>query len=108
VKLEYEIKKGHYSEIEGDGLKNVLTEIFGNASQEGDILVSSYGALTRLEAKVLSRTSLLVNTKSDTAAPNEVASETIKRFNFFLERATGFTSKQRRDRLQKKAKEGKL
>jgi hypothetical protein len=106
--MEYEIKKGHYSEIEGDGLKNITTEIFGRASQEGDVTVSSYGALARVEARILSKSSLLVNTESGASAPDDVALETIKRFNLFLERITGFTSKQRRNRLQKKAKEGKL
>ncbi|HPD08781.1 MAG TPA: DUF5611 family protein [Methanomassiliicoccales archaeon] len=37
-----------------------------------------------------------------------MAADTIKRWNDFLERATGFTSKERRNRLQKKAKDGKL
>ena len=106
--MEYEIRKGHHSEIDGDGLKNIMTEVFGKASQEGDMIVSSYGALARVEAKILGKASVLVNTRSDLSAPNDVASETIKRFNLFLERATGFTSKQRRNRLQKKAKEGKL
>ncbi|MDD1767160.1 MAG: DUF5611 family protein [Methanomassiliicoccales archaeon] len=106
--MEYDIRKGHYSEIEGDGLKNIMTDVFMKASQEGDTVISSYGALPRIEAKVLSKTSLSVTTKSDPSVPNDVASDTIKRFNVFLEKATGFTSKQRRDRLQKKAKEGKL
>lgn len=106
--MEYEIKKGHYSEIEGEGLKNILNEVFGEVAHEGDLFVSSYGALTRIESKILDKTSLLVKTQTDPGVPGEVASETIRRFNFFLERATGFTSKQRRDRLQKKAKEGKL
>ena len=36
------------------------------------------------------------------------AAETIKKWNEFLQQVTGFTSKERRNRLQKKAKEGKL
>ncbi|MDD1768393.1 MAG: DUF5611 family protein [Methanomassiliicoccales archaeon] len=106
--MEYDIRKGHYAEIEGDGLKRIMTDLFMKASQEGNSVISSYGALARIEAKILSKSSLSVNTESDPSVPNDVASDTIRRFNLFLERATGFTSKQRRDRLQKKAKEGKL
>ncbi|MGD0057410.1 MAG: DUF5611 family protein [Methanomassiliicoccales archaeon] len=106
--MEYDIRKGHYAEIEGDGLKRIMKDIFGRASQEGEMIVSSYGVLTRNEAKIVSKSSLLVNTKSDASVPNHVAMETIKRFNLFLERSTGFTSRQRRERLQKKAKEGRL
>jgi hypothetical protein len=38
----------------------------------------------------------------------DVQGETLRRWNVFLEQATGFTSKERSKRLQKKAKEGKL
>jgi len=106
--MEYDIRKGHYSEIEGDGLRNIMMDAFMKASQEGETVISSYGALSRIEAKILSKTSLSIITKSDPSVPNDVASDTIRRFNVFMEKATGFTSKQRRDRLQKKAKEGKL
>ncbi|MCJ2541176.1 MAG: DUF5611 family protein [Candidatus Thermoplasmatota archaeon] len=37
-----------------------------------------------------------------------MASESIRRYNKFLEAATGFNTKQRSKRLQKKAKEGKM
>jgi hypothetical protein len=106
--MDYDIKKGHSGEVEGEGLKNMVEEIFGNAKKEGDLIVSSFGALERLEAKVLSKTSLYVVTKMRTDVTPEQGAETIKRYNIFLERATGLTSKERGKRIQKKAKEGKL
>lgn len=106
--MEYEVKKGHYPKIEGEGLKDIMGMTFGNVKVEGDKLVSCYGAITKLEVKVLSKTALDVVSESDKTAPLDVQAETIKRWNAFLEQATGFTSKERSKRLQKKVKEGKL
>jgi hypothetical protein len=50
----------------------------------------------------------MVETESDKDASPELASDTIRRYNAFLESATGFNSKERSKRLQKKAKGGKL
>ena len=106
--MKQEVKRGHYSSLEGDGLANIMSEIFGNVASEGDMLVSSYGAIRKLKAKLLDRSTLWVEMESDPGASNEMAAETIRRYNAFMERATGFTSKQRRNRLNKKAREGKL
>jgi hypothetical protein len=106
--MEYDVRKGHYPKIEGDGLKDIMGMTFGNVKGEGDKLVSSYGAITKVEVKVLSKTALEVTSESDKSAPLEVQAESVKRWNAFLEQATGFTSKERSKRLQKKAKEGKL
>ena len=106
--MEYEVRKGHYPKIEGEGLKDIMGMTFGNVKVEGDKLVSYYGAITKLEVKVLSKTALDVVSESDKASPLDVQAETIKRWNAFLEQATGFTSKERSKRLQKKVKEGKL
>ncbi len=106
--MEYEIKKGHYPKIEGDGLKDIMGMTFGNVKVEGDKLVSSYGAITRVEAKALSKTAIDIVSDTDKTKPLDVQADTIKRWNSFLEQATGFTSKERSKRLQKKAKEGKL
>jgi hypothetical protein len=106
--MDYEVKKGHGKELEGDGLRKITEEVFGSAKIEGDMVVSKYGAMTHLEAKVKDKATITVNTSTDTKASVEVAADTIKQYNAFLEKATGFTSKERRTRLQKKAKEGKL
>ncbi len=106
--MEYDIKRGHHKEVEDEGLKNIMQRIFGNVRLENDLLVSEFGALDRVEAKILSKTSLYVATESNPDVSDEVANETIDKFNEFLYEATGFTSKKRRARLKKKAKEGKL
>ena len=106
--MDYDIKKGHASLLEGDGLRGILEEVFGSVKEKEGLLVTSYGALSSIEAKLLSKNTLMVNTTSNPDVDDNIASETIRRYNTFLERATGFNSKQRRDRLQKKAKDGKL
>jgi hypothetical protein len=105
-----DVKKGHFKDIEGDGLKRKLEGAFGvGATSDADgRLVVSYGALRSLKVKVLSSSELMVETESDKDASPELASDTIRRYNAFLESATGFNSKERSKRLQKKAKGGKL
>lgn len=106
--MEYELKRGRYRELQEGELRQIVEEVFGNVREEGQSLVASFGALTRLETKLIDKSTLLVNTTSDPSVAQEIGLETIKRYNIFLEKATGLTSKERRNRLQKKAKEGKL
>ncbi|OPY31473.1 MAG: hypothetical protein A4E32_01929 [Methanomassiliicoccales archaeon PtaU1.Bin124] len=106
--MDYDIKKGHFENVDGDGLKNIVNEAFGNAKNEGDLIVASFGALEKLETKVQSKSVLFVSTKMRTDVSPEVGAETIKRYNQFLEKATGMNSKERGKRMQKKAKDGKL
>ena len=106
--MDYDVKKGHVKELEGDGLRKIAEEVFGGAKLEGDMIVAKYGAMTHLEAKIKDNSNITINTTTDTKAAVEIAADTIKQYNVFLEKATGFTSKERRTRLQKKAKEGKL
>ncbi|NLX47891.1 MAG: DUF5611 family protein [Euryarchaeota archaeon] len=106
--MDYDIKKGNYKNLEGDGLKNMMEAAFGTVTVEGGSLISSYGAMTRIEVRLISKTSLDINTVTDRSASPELAGDTIKKWNEFLERVTGFNSKERRSRLQKKAKDGKL
>ncbi len=105
--MDYDIKKGKYSDLEGEGLKKIVAETIGNATMEGDLVVASFGALDRMETKVISKTALSVCTKMKKDVSEEVATETIKRYNQFLEAATGFNAKERGKRAQKKAKEDK-
>jgi hypothetical protein len=106
--MEYDIRKGHYASVEGDKVKQIMSSVFGNAKVEGDKFVSSFGAITRLEVKVLSKTAMDITSTTDKTVSIEIQTETVKQWNKFLEQATGFTSKERSKRLQKKAKEGKL
>jgi len=102
---KYGVKRGLEKNLEHSQLKALVEEIFGKASEEEGKIVASYGALNKLitwpEGK-----NLCVETQMKTDVSNEVASDTIRTYNTFLEKATGFTSKQRSKRLQDKAKKG--
>lgn len=102
-----DIKRGLYSNIEGDKLKDLMTEVFGNCKEQDDWLVSDYGAMKPIKIKVLSKSELAmeINTVS---IPDDQVIDTMKKRNAFLERATGFTAKQRLKRLKDKAKKGTL
>ncbi len=105
-----DIKRGHWRVVDGDGLKNLMEDYFDtpvSVEDDGWHLVE-YGALKPLKVKMNSKSELEVITISNPDVANDVASESIRRYNKFLEAATGFNTKERSKRLKKKAKEGKL
>jgi hypothetical protein len=104
---EQDIKRGHYKNIEGDKLKGLIEEIFGSVEMDGDKYIVHFGALSPLTIWIKDKNSLCVDTCMNTDVDEDVAIDTRKKYNLFLDKSTGFNSKQRRDRIQKKAKEGK-
>ncbi len=105
---EYEVRRGHQENIEPTKLRGHMQDIFGNVAEKDGKLVSSFGALKEITAWPGKKNALMVNTVTDPTVADDVAQQTIKAYNTFLERATGFTAKERGKRAQKKAKEGKL
>lgn len=106
---EYDIRRGHYKNIEGDKLPELIKEIFGNVNQRDDgFLETSFGALELLSVKPRDKKALIVDTKTSPGVDEMTASDTIRKYNEFLLRATGFSAKERSKRIQKKAKEGGL
>lgn len=101
----YDLKRGQGKVIAGDGLKAIATEIFGAASVEGGKVVVSFGALDPLVSWTDGKR-LFVETTMKQGVPDAVATDTIRAYNRFLERASGFTAKERSRRLQQKAKQG--
>ncbi len=107
--VEYDIKKGWHKNIEGDLLGKMMKEVFGNVSQKGDSLVSSYGVLESITVKVLSKDKLEVVTASkDGKMADDEILDSKRKLNVFVEKATGFDAKARMKRAQAKAKGGDL
>lgn len=108
--MEYDIKKGWFKNIEGDLLEKMMADVFGNVKKEGDLLVSTYGVLDKIEVKILAKDKLDIVTvnKEGCASDDEAILDSKRRLNEFAEKATGFDAKARMKRAQKKAKEGKL
>lgn len=99
----YEARRGVGETLLGGGLRQLAAEIFGSSSQEGDRVVVSFGALRTLRAWTDGKT-VWVETEMDSSVDTTIASDTIRRYNAFLERATGYTAKQRGKREQQRAK----
>ncbi|MGC8912320.1 MAG: DUF5611 family protein [Thermoplasmata archaeon] len=98
---DYQIKPGNYKNIEGDKLVNIIREIFGNAVHEGTVIKTSYGALKELRVFLKDKKTLCVETIMEKKVSEEVAEDTRKKYNLFLEKATGYTAKERIKKLQK-------
>jgi len=100
---KYEIRRGR--DLQGAQLKALAQEVFGEASEDQGKVVASYGALAKLTTWLEDK-NLCVETQMKTDVPSDVASETIRRYNAFLEQATGYTAKERGNRAREKAKKG--
>ena len=106
---DYEIKRGHYANIEGEKLGAIIEEVFGNVTKsDNGALESSFGAIAKLTVALKDKKVMVVETAMNSKVDANTAADTIRRYNVFLEKATGLTSKERSKRMQKKAKEGKL
>src|SRR4030065_2085025 len=104
---QYEIKRGLQKNLQKDKLKVTLQAVFGKAEEKDGKMVSSFGALKELKAWGEGK-KLCVDTTMDTSVSDDIAAQTIKAYNTFLERVTGLTSKERGKKAQNAAKEGKL
>lgn len=106
---EFELRRGHFKGIGGSaGIRTIMQEIFGNVKEPKDAFESCYGAIRTIRVKVLSPEKIAVETETETKVGADVASETMKRYNEFMERATGFNAKERSKRARQAAKKGKL
>lgn len=101
----YDIKRGHHQTLEGDGLRRILEETFGSVVVEGEEYRVSFGAIKEMRVRLQAK-QLAVEMEMDPQVDPETAGATVRTNNGFVEKATGFTSKQRRDRPQKAAKNG--
>lgn len=104
---EYELRRGVAPTLEGDGLRKLAAETFpeAEAGMEGDKVLVSFGAIERMAAWTDGKR-LFVDTTMKPGVPDHVATETIKAFNSFLEKATGYTAKERSKKAQQAAKKG--
>ena len=103
----YAVRRGHYKNIEGVRLKDVMEMIFGPVREHDGKFIASYGALEQITAWA-DKSSLHVDTRANPNVDNDTAVRTRQAWNSFLERATGYDAKQRSKRVQDAAKaEGK-
>lgn len=99
----YPIKRGHYKQVEGVRLKDVMEASFGPVEERDGKFEGSFGALERVVAWA-EKASLHVDTVMNPNVDDETAIRTRQAWNAFLERATGFDTKARKKRAEKAAK----
>lgn len=104
---DYDIKRGHFKNIDGK-LEEIVKDIFGTFEKVEGKLVTSYGALVRLECWIEGKTTFWVDTDLEKKVDDETARTTHEKYNDLLLRLTGYNAKQRAKRLKDKAKKGKL
>jgi hypothetical protein len=98
-------------------LKDVFEAAFEGVKQDGDWLVGSYGTMPQIKVRYEAKKALVVDTTTDKsfalrmaqgdAKAQEVARETQRRWNDFLEGATGYDAKMRSKKIQEAAKKDK-
>ena len=107
--MEYDIKKGWFKNVEGDLLRDLMKEVFGNVSSEGGKPVSSYGVLARIEVEIVSKDKMEISTvNKEGKLDDAMILDSKRKLNAFAEKATGFDAKARMKRAQAKAKKGEL
>jgi hypothetical protein len=102
---EYDLKRGIAKNLEGDGLRSIAAELFGDLRSDGTNVIVSHGALEKMVAWTDGK-KLFVDTTMKTGVTDSIATDTIKAFNAFLEHATGFTAKERSKRAKEAATKG--
>jgi len=99
---KYPVRAAQRKGLTVPALEEMLRSCFGEAHTEGDVAVASYGAISRIAVRPEGR-ELSVDPTTNPQVAEEVARETIRRYNQFLETATGFSAKERAKRLRKSA-----
>jgi len=108
---EYDIKRGNFGKVKLENLGEMLGEIFGGENVEvrdekNNKYAVTYGAISPMVAWTKGKYILVVDITMDPEVEFDVGMDSRRKYNRFLDTATGFDSKKRRDRLKKKAKEG--
>ncbi len=98
----YPVRTDHRRNLDPEALATIARNHFDRVSVEGGEMLASYGALERLAAKADGR-QLSIDVRMNPKVPDDVARETIARYNGFLEDVTGYSSKERAKRLRKSA-----
>jgi len=103
---EFQVKRGHTKDLGGE-VERAIADCFGVRPEKGEGgYVVSFGALAKMTIRIgEGGKSVAVDTVSKRDADEATILDTNRRFRTFLDRVTGFSSKERVKRA-KKAVEG--
>ncbi len=110
----YPVRRGH---VAGTDLKMLFEAAFDSYEMDGDWVSGSYGTMTKIRVKYEGKTAFVVDTDTDKSFAKrvaggdseamEVAVDTQRRWNDFLEGATGYDTKTRKKKMEQAAKKDK-
>ena len=95
---KYKFKRGFKPTPER--LEEQINLHFGEFEKDGDVYVVRYGAIEELKLWFDEKL-LCVESKTNPKVEPEIASETLRTYNRFLEELTGYTAKERQKMLKK-------
>ncbi len=93
----YDFKRGHRKGM--DEIRGIMEEIFHDVREENGKLVASYKGLERIEVWLEGK-KLAAETRNREVSDEE-ALDTLKTWNEFLFRVTGYTAKERKKKMTK-------
>ncbi len=99
---KYPVRNTHRANLNAPALERILKSCFDAVEGTGDERTTRWGAIAQLTVRAEGR-ELRVDVTMDPKVPEDVARETIARYNRFLEEATGYSAKERAKRLRKSA-----
>jgi len=99
----YSVRPAVRAQLTLDRIAATCQAEFGVADRSADSVTARYGAIDSLTARP-GKGELLVELQMNPKVPNDVAAETVRRYNRFLETLTGYTAKERAKKAQKAAK----
>jgi len=100
---EYKFKRGY--KADESRLEELIKKYFGDYKKEGKVYVVKFGAMEELRVWIENE-KLYAETKTNPKVPDEVAIQTIKTYNKFLEELTGYTAKERAKMMKKEVESG--
>jgi hypothetical protein len=98
----YPVRVDHRPNLTVEPLAELCRTHFGVAEVDGDSVRTHFGAIADLKVRGFQK-QLEVDITMNPKVESELAGETIRHYNQFLEAATGYSSKERARRLKKAA-----
>lgn len=95
---EYKFKRGY--EASEERLEEFIKKFFESYRKEGNIYIVSFKAIKVMKLWIEDK-KLYVETETDPNVPDDIAIQTIKTYNKFLEELTGYTAKERARMMKK-------
>ncbi len=93
----YDFKRGHKKSI--DDIEEIMKDMFENVRRDGDRLFAEYKGLKSIEVWLEGKKMAAETDARDVS--NEDAMDTLKKWNDFLFRVTGYTTKERKKKMSK-------